>query len=117
MKGDAVMTKQELIKIVKSMDHSAEYRSYYQFAHNYLLHMQNNAVTDIEVFRSVIVHCKQNANSPNTKQALGVSGKGNCERIKEWCSYILNALDNGYLSKANCEELCGIFGYCAHLGR
>lgn len=113
MKGDAVMTKQELIEIVKSMDHSICFRSYYQFAHNYLLHMQNSGITDTEVFWNVIRHCRQNADEPNTKQALGVSGKGNPEEIRRWCIYLLN---NRYLSDAKCDDMFGIFGYCAHLG-
>lgn len=108
------MTKQELIEIVQSMDHDASFRSYYQFAHTYLQHMQNSGITDINVFWDVIRHCQRTTNSLNTKQALGISGVGRPEDIKRWCAYLLN---RGDLDAVKPDELCVIFGYCAHLGK
>ena len=108
------MTKQEIIEIVQSMDHSPEFRNYYQFAHTYLLHMQNNGITDTKVFRNVIRHCEQTADKPNTRQALGISGAGKSQDIKLWCKYLLGHKE---LAAASPDDLCSIFGYCAHLGR
>ena len=108
------MTKQEIIELVQSMDHDAAYRSYYQFAHTYLQHMQNDGITDTSVFWNVIRHCQQTAANPNTKQALGISGAGRPEDIRRWCTYLLKHED---LASAKSDELCSIFGYCAHLGK
>lgn len=108
------MTKRELIDIVQSMDHDAAYKNYYNFAHTYLQHMQNSGITDTNVFWDVIRHCLQTANTKNTNQALGISGVGRPEDIKRWCTYLLNHID---LATAESDELCSIFGYCAHLGK
>jgi hypothetical protein len=114
VKGGAAMTKQELIEIVQSMDHDTAFRSYYQFAHTYLQHMLNSGITDTNAFWNVVKHCQQTANSSNTKQALGISGAGRPEDIKRWCGYLLNHKD---LVASEPDELCSIFGYCAHLGK
>ena len=108
------MTKQELIEIVQSMDHDSAFRSYYQFAHTYLQHMQNSGITDASVFWDVVRHCRKTADSPNTKQALGISGKGKPKDIERWCDYLLRQRE---LATAELNELCSIFGYCAHLGK
>lgn len=108
------MTKQERIEIVLSMDHDPAFRSYYQFAHAYLRHMLSSGVTDRTVFWDVIRHCQQTAGSPNTRQALGISGAGRPEDIRRWCTYLLGHKD---LADAAPDELCSIFGYCAHLGK
>ena len=108
------MTKQEIIEIVQSMDHQSDFRSYYVFAHSYLLHMKNNGITNSGVFWNVIRHCQKEADSKNTIQAMGSSGRGNPEAIKRWCAHLLN---NRHLAAAGTEDLCSIFGYCAHLGK
>lgn len=114
MKGGAAMTKLEIIEIVQSMDHQSDFKNYYQFAHSYLLHMRNSGITDPGVFWNVIKHCQQTADHPNTIQAVGFSGKGNSADIKRWCAYLLKQED---LAAAGTDDLCSIFGYCAHLGK
>lgn len=114
MKGGAAMTKQEIIEIVQSMDHQSDFKNYYQFAHSYLLHMRNNGITNPAVFWNVIRHCQQTADARNTIKAVGFSGKGSPADIKRWCAYLLNQKD---LAAAGTDELCSIFGYCAHLGK
>lgn len=108
------MTKKEIIDIVQSMDYDAAYKNYYNFAHNYLQHMQNSGITDTNGFWDVIRHCLQTANTKNTIQALGISGEGRPEEVERWCTYLLNRSD---LAAAGAAELCSIFGYCAHLGK
>ena len=114
MKGGAAMTKQELIEIVQSMDHDASFKSYYQFAHNYLQHMQNSGITDTGVFWNVVRHCQRTADTTNTKRALGISGAGRPEDIRRWCIYLLKHEE---LAAAKVGELFSIFGYCSHLGK
>lgn len=109
MKGGAAMTKSEIIEIVQSMDHQSDFRSYYQFAHSYLRQMQNNGIREAVAFWNVVRHCQKSAESKNTIQALGRSGTA----IKRWCAYLLN---NRHLAEAGIDDLCSIFGYCAHLG-
>lgn len=108
------MTKKEIIDIVQSLDHDAAYRTYYNFAHNYLQHMLNSGITDTTVFWNVVRHCHKTSESSNTNKALGISGKGRPEEIKRWCEHLLN---KDFLKTAFPSDLCSIFGYCAHLGK
>lgn len=108
------MTKKEIIAIVRQMDHSPDFRSYYQFAHGYLPHMRVSGVTDPARFWEVIRHCGETAWSKNTKRAMGILGKGDTEAIQRWCDYLLGM---AVLTSAALDDLCSIFGYCAHLGR
>lgn len=114
MKGGAAMTQQEIIEIVQSMDHQSAFRSYYQFAHTYLLHMQISGSTDTEAFWNVIRHCQKTSGSKNTIQAMGKAGSGSPADIRSFCGSLLN---NPHLSAAGTDDLCSIFGYCAHLGK
>ncbi len=114
MKGGAAMTKREIIDIVQNMNHDSSFEDYYQFAHSYLRNMQNNGITDAGVFWNVIRHCRKESESKNTIQAMGRAGKGDPAAIRHRCTYLLN---NRHLAAAGTEDLCSIFGYCAHLGR
>lgn len=108
------MTRKEIIEIVKAMDHSQDYRDYYQFAHTYLLQMKNKENDKAADFWAIIQHCRDTAERKNTIKAMGKSGKGYPETIKRWCNDLLRRSE---LKAASLDNLCSIFGYCAHLGR
>lgn len=113
------MTKTEIIAIVRKLDTPPSYSKYYQFAHTYLRQMQSRDITDVRIFWQVIRHCSKIATQnrsqqKNTMQAMGISGQGSIDSVKTWCEQLLN---KNSLLTAKAEDLCSIFGYCAHLGK
>ena len=104
-------TKQEIIRLAKSLSINEKDESFYRFGCNYLFGMKRRGVTDKTEFFNMLRYGEE---KPWTvRQFFGISGKNSDEAIKRWCGLMIRQSSANF-SSLDIDDLRQLFGYCAY---
>lgn len=101
------MNKRELLNTAYGLHCFKKEEKFYQFAKKYLSSNDENTVHD---FFDIVEKFYKKPKEEETRNALGVTGKGSADDISAWCRLILT---NSSLKQLDKNELAYVMGYCA----